>query len=411
MKKCLHQKTRLICSSAQNIIKIGINGRFLSKPFTGIGQHTINLIKELAKIDMKNEYIVFAHENVPINIRKEFPKNVEIRILHEKKIPSAGARKVWWEQIQLTKILKKEKFDIAYFPYPSNPWTKDFYGEGMRVFVTVHDCLPWKYKHYNGGILSRTYNNQCKKAVGKADKIFTVSKTSKKEISEICKIDSDKIFVIYNDAGDIFKKHEGDAGETTSSRTIFENDTPKILEKFALQKNRFFFYCGGYDERKNVSKLVKEYETFIKNYDEEIPLVLAGGKVINNDLYKSFDEAKSAFGEIVKTGFLEEEELKSLYENCLAFVNLSREEGFNIPLVEAANCEAPLIVSDTEIHREIVGGNADFVDLSKDGNCAEAMGKMLNPEHRNASCKNSEAIAKKYSWKTSAKKLKDVLFS
>lgn len=380
-------------------MKIGVNGRFLLKPFTGIGQHTINLIKELASIDAKNKYTVFVPQEIALETYKMFPKNVEIRLLKEKKLPSAGAKKVWWEQIQLPEVLKKEKFEMAYFPYPCNPWTKDFYGKGVRVVVTVHDCLPWKYKHYNGGIFSKTYNNQCKKAVSKADFVFTVSETSKKEISNICKVDPKKISVIYNDAGDAFKK--------ASSREYSE----KILEKFSLQKNQFFFYCGGYDERKNVPKLIKEYSDFIKDYDEEMPLVLAGGKMMNNSLYKSFDEAKSDFGEIVKTGFLEEEELKVMYENCLAFVNLSREEGFNIPLVEAANCGAPLIISDTNIHREIAGAKADFVDLSKDGICAKAMGKMLDADHRKECSEKSKELAKKYSWKISAKKAHDVLFS
>lgn len=380
-------------------MKIGVNGRFLLKPFTGIGQHTINLIKELAKIDQQNDYVVFVHQDVPVEIAKVFPKNVELRVLREKKILTSGAKKVWWEQVQLPKILKKEKFKMAYFPYPSNPWTKDFYKKEIKVVTTVHDCLPWKYKHYNGGILSKTYNQQCKKAVKKADFVITVSETSKKEIVKICRIDSDKISVIYNDAGEGFKNN--------SEREFAE----KTLEKFGLQKNYFFFYCGGYDERKNVPKLIQEYEEFIKDYDEEMPLALAGGKMMDNYLYKSFDKAKSDFGEIVKTGFLEEKELKVLYENCLAFVNLSREEGFNIPLLEAANCEAPLIVSDTLIHREIAKEGAEYVDLEKNGSCAKLMGKMLNNDHRKACTERSKVLAQKYSWKISAQKAYDVLFS
>ncbi|MFA6917660.1 MAG: glycosyltransferase family 1 protein [Candidatus Gracilibacteria bacterium] len=380
-------------------MKIGINGRFLLKPFTGIGQHTINLIKELAKIDAKNQYVFFVAGEVPAKIAELFPKNVEIRVLREKKLPSAGAKKVWWEQIQLPKILTEEKFDIAYFPYPINPWTKDFYKNGPKIVVTVHDCLPWKYKHYTGGVLSRMAHEQAKKATSKADIILTVSQVSKKEISDICEIDPKKISVIHNDAGDVFKK---------PSDPILTNE---ILGKYGLQMERFFFYCGGYDERKNVPKLINEYADFVKDFEEEIPLVLAGGKAMNNSLYRSFDEAKSDFGEIIKTGFLKEEELKALYENCMAFVNLSREEGFNIPILEAANCGSPLIISDTEIHKEIAGENAEFVDISKSGTCTKAMGKMLDHDYRGEFSEKSKDLAKKYSWKISAQKVYDVLFS
>lgn len=380
-------------------MKIGINGRFLLKPFTGIGQHTINLVKELAKIDPKKQYVFFVPKKVDHNIEKLFPKNVEIHVIPEKKLPSGGARKTWWEQIQLPEILAKDKFDIAYFPYPSNPWTKDFYKKGIKTVVTVHDCLPWKYKHYTGGVLSRMYNKQCKKAVNKADVIFTVSRTSKKEIMEICKADKHKVFVVYNDSSETFK---------TPADQHFADS---VLDKFALQSERFFFYCGGYDERKNVLKLIKEYSDFMRDYDGDIPLVLAGGKMLNNKLYESFDKAESDSGRIIKTGFLDEEELKVLYENCLAFVNLSREEGFNIPVVEAANCDTPLIISDTEIHKEIACGHAIFVDMTKDGSCVEAMWKILDKDFRKIYSQKAKELAGKYSWKISAQRAYDVLFS
>lgn len=397
-----------------------MNGRFLLKPFTGIGQYTINLIKELAKIDGEKRYLVFVPAEAPTRTEareeagaepeagrgvgegmsaKSFPKNVEIKILPEKKFPSAGARKVWWEQIQLPEALIKEGVELAYFPYPANPWAKDFYKKNIRIAVTVHDCLPWKYKHYTGGILSRMIHAQAKKAVNKADIVFTVSKVSKKEIIDICGVDGKKVFVVYNDASDIFKKPAD------------PHLTNEVLAKFGLQQQRFFFYCGGYDERKNVPKLLREYDLFTRDYEEDMPLVLAGGKALNSDLYKSFDEAKSDFGEIIKTGFLKEYELKILYENCLAFVNLSREEGFNIPLVEAANCGAPLIISDTEIHREIAGDHGCFVDIQKEGVCGVAMGKMLDFDHRKNYSAKAKELAKKYSWKISAQRVYDVLFS
>lgn len=380
------------------MVKVGINGRFLLKPFTGIGQHTINLVKELAKIDLKNEYVFFAQEKVSKEVAGLFSKNVKFMVLPEKNIPSAGAKKVWWEQIQLPEVLLKEKFDVVFFPYPSNPWTNDFYKKGIRVAVTVHDCLPWKYKHYTGGILSRMAHKQSKKAVDKADIVFTVSETARQEILEICKARTSRVFVIYNDASDVFKK------------TVDISLTTKILPKFGLKKDEFLFYCGGFDERKNVQKLAEEYSKFAET-NAKIPLVLAGGKALGNKLYESFDKAESEFGKIIKTGFLKEEELKVLYGNCLAFVHLSREEGFNIPLVEAANCGAPLILSNTEIHKEIAKNSAAFVDISKKYSCTKEMEKMLNSVHRATFARRSKELAKKYSWKISAQKAYDVLFS
>ena len=46
------------------IMRIGINARFLTKPFTGIGQVCKGLISELVKIDEDNEYILVVPEKV-----------------------------------------------------------------------------------------------------------------------------------------------------------------------------------------------------------------------------------------------------------------------------------------------------------------------------------------------------------
>ena len=48
-------------------MKIGINARFLTQPFTGIGQYTRNLVPALAALDSSNEYFLFTPELVDID--------------------------------------------------------------------------------------------------------------------------------------------------------------------------------------------------------------------------------------------------------------------------------------------------------------------------------------------------------
>ncbi len=359
-------------------MKIGVNARLLTKLFTGIGQVTRNLIRELAKIDKKNEYILVVHEKVPVKIRKEFPKNVRIKIIPEKKIGPAGVKKTWWEQIAVPEYFAKEGVEMAIFTYPCNPWTNDFYKKGIRTCVMVHDCIPWIFKEYRKKMVSRMYHYQSRRAVKKADLIVTVSENSKKDIVKICDAKARKIHVIYNDAGDAYgKRHEGVA---------------RILKKNGVKRGEFYLYVGGYDERKNVSYMVEEFK-------DRRPLVLTGGS-----LFKEKDG-----GSLLRTGFLNEEELAVLYANCAAFINLSKYEGFNLPIVEAANCGAPLILSDIKVHREIAGNAAKYVDLRKKGELEKALVSVKR--RRDSYSKKSKVLAKKYSWEKSAKGLRDVLFS
>ena len=372
-------------------MKVVINGRFLEKPHTGIGQYTLNLVREMARLKPKTQFVVVVPTKVTL---RGLGKNVKLKVLPERRLPSAGMRKTWWEQVLLPRFMREAGAEVCFFPYPSNPWAKDFYGAGRRVVVVVHDCIPWVDKRYVNGGLSRMYHYMTRKAVKLADKVMTVSGVSKKEIVEVCGVKASKVVVAWNDAAEVYKNKDVDGG---------------ALKRLGLEKKKFLLYVGGYDVRKNVRYLVREYEKFMECVDEDLPLVLAGGKALFGKLYKSFDEAFG--GNLVKTGFLKEESLAALYGGCLAFVNFSEKEGFNIPIVEAANMGAPMILSDIEVHREVAGGRARLVEAEKSGAGAKAFSEMMRPEVRRNYVKQSKALAKKFSWKESAKKVLNVLFS
>lgn len=359
-------------------MKIAVNGRFLTKPFTGIGQYTLHLMSELSKQMKKDEFVLFVPEKVSV----KFPKNVKVEVLPERKRGGAGMRKTWWEQVQVPEAMKKAGADLAFFPYPANPWPKDF---KIRTAVTVHDTIPWTDKRYQRGVLSRFYHRMTKRAVKNADLVMTVSKASKKDIVKVCDVKKSKVKVVHNDVDPIYRKKAAAA---------------KVLKKYKLEKEKYLLYCGGFDVRKNVPELVAAYGEFAEK-NKDVKLVLAGGKVLKSDLYGSFDKAKSKAGKIVKTGFLDPKDLAALYQNCLGFVHLSEKEGFNIPVVEAAAGGAPLILSDTKVHREVAGDGAQYGDTLKAMN-------NLKREWAKWS-KKSKKVAEKFSWKKSAQQVKDML--
>lgn len=339
-------------------MKIGVNARFLAKPYTGIGQYTIGLLKELGKMDI--DIVAVVSEKVDY----DFGDRVRIVVVPEGRVGTAGVRKTYWEQIKVSEFFMKEEVDLAWFTYPSNPWTRDWV---VATVVSVHDCIPWKLAKYRRGLLSKMYHKMSRKAVASADLVLTVSEFSKSEIVELCAVAAKKVKVIYNDAADVYSSG-GDGG---------------ILKKLGLDGGKYFLYVGGYDDRKNVARLVSERS-------KKWPLVLAGGKLFDNDLYGSFDEADG----VIKTGFLSEAELAALYAGCGAFVSLSKYEGFNIPIVEAANAGAPLILSDIPVHHEVAEDGAVYVGA--EDNLREKMeGKMID----------SAGVAKKYDWKRSADQL------
>lgn len=373
-------------------MKIGINGRFLNKTYTGVGQYTLYLFQALAGCDPKNKVVFFV--NKPVHIK--FPKNVEIVVIKEWPLILPGLKKTFWEQVLLPRALKKTNVDVAFFPYPSNPWLK------MKIpaAVTVHDVIPWTLKAYRKSFLTRLYQNRARNAVKKADQIFTVSHCSKDDIIKCCKISPDRIEVVYNGLSPVFNK-------------------PRIrpeptLQRYGIDINQpYLLYIGGYDQRKNVAAIVDTFYSEIAP-EFEVNLVLAGGKLFDNKLYSCFDLTKSQNlgnvevqkGKVFRTGFIDEGDLPVIYQSSFAFLNLSEKEGFNLPLIEAAASGTPIITADTPINREVIGDYAIFVPSKSQKKLAEVLKKLIKDDSFYKKQKEKiKSYECSYSWEKAAKQI------
>jgi len=377
-------------------MKIGINGRFLTLPYTGIGQYTAHLLYALAEQDSSVEYVVAIPSNLPALEKKlsSFSKNVRLVLLPEKKFIPACLRKFIWEQIQVPRLFKKEKVDLAHYPYPANP---RFPGcNAPKTVVTVHDVIPWTNpKHYQPRLRSRFFQSYMKKALPKADHLICVSQTTAMALSDHIQYPWGKITMIHEAASPIFTQNK-------PTKRPF--------------KNPYLLYIGGYDIRKNVLRMVEAYNSYVAP-TTPIDLVLVGAKKLDNPYYtelKSLREILEAptikkpsnplLGKIRTTDYLSPETLAQYLQNALGFVNFSLEEGFNLPLLEAAAVGTPILTSDIAIHREILGENALFCDPKN----IKSMGETLAHFVRDSALQErlsqaSYNLNSHYSWERAAK--------
>ncbi len=382
-------------------MKIGINGRFLLKPYTGIGRYTRNLLFEMAKQNIDAEFIAVVPEEISDNgifsDGSERPENIKIIVLKENFPVGAGMKKTYWEQVQVPVFFEKEKVDLMHFPYPSNPWIK----RKTPTVVTVHDTIPWVMPEYRMSFLTALYQDRCKNAVKRSDRIITVSESSKKDISETCNVNPEDIYVIHNAVEDSFR----------GKLTPYEKR--RNITKYGINADKpFILYTGGFDARKNIKMILDVFMEEIAP-EHDVDLVLAGGKSLESKLYDSFDDLtklqnnnsfKSNKGFIVATGFIEETDLPALYQSAFTFINLSKKEGFNLPLLEALTSRIPVIVSDLPVHREVAGKNAIFCK-SDDRNCLSYhLKKFLeDTAYYRKQKQKADSAEFIFSWETSAK--------
>ncbi|MBU0667934.1 glycosyltransferase family 4 protein [Patescibacteria group bacterium] len=385
---------------------VGINGRFLTKPYTGIGQYTRHLFSHLAADNPHDKFIFAVPDLFAISDETDGigGKNVEIVVLPEKFFGFAGMRKTYWEQVQVPRLFKKRGVDIAHFPYPSNPWL----GFKKPVVVTVHDTIPWTMAAYRKSFLTRLYQNRAKKAVKKADAVVTVSNSSKKEIVKVCGVKEGLVHVINNAPGSAFAATE--KGDGVSHK--------EILQSYGIDPEKpYFLYIGGYDERKNVRSLMEVYMREIApNF--EVNFVLAGAKSLNNPLYGSFDDLTKAIngsslrtyrGNMVVTGYLAEKDLPALYQSSFAFLTFSNREGFNLPLAEAAAAHTVIIASDLPVHWEIAGDAPIFCPPDDKKQLSTLMKKVIADKafYKKQKQKMKDYVSP-FSWEKSARQLMEL---
>ncbi len=383
-----------------NKIKIGINGRFFTKPFSGIGSYSLNLFTSLAQANPDLELIVVVDDYLDDTVKTKLLtfKNIKIKVIKDYfflKLINKGLAKAFWEKFQMIAYLKTQKINILHLPYPSL-FTKI---KNCPVLMTIHDTIPWTRNNYfKRNFLSKIYNKNTLKSALLSDQIITVSYESLKEIKEIQGFENKEVKVIYN------------ASEFVDNEESLDLGIQKLSEKLQinLSKTKYLFYIGGFDQRKNVNRLIELYNKEIAN-KSDIKLILGGDFLLRNNLFK---ELKGLDGKnIVFTGFLNKKELKILYKLAWAYISLTKIEGFNLPLLEALSVETPVFISDIPIHHEVGGNLPIFLDLND--NNQELAKKILTfyenqLEYNQLKSKISENIEKlnqQFSWKISAEKL------
>ena len=104
-------------------------------------------------------------------------------------------------------------------------------------------------------------------------------------------------------------------------------------------------------------------------------------------------------GRIITTGYVPDADLAPLYSGALAFLYLSRYEGFGLPPLEAMQCGTPVIVSNTSSLPEVVGGAGILLSPDdRDGLCQAMYDLWDDPDRRADLAGKSIRQARQFGW-------------
>jgi glycosyltransferase involved in cell wall biosynthesis len=185
---------------------------------------------------------------------------------------------------------------------------------------------------------------------------------------------------------------------TSTSLAVTTPEDPGL----GLSRNSFLLCVGRLNIRKNLVVTLRAIQRS-GLLSQNFPLVVIGGQSGRAADLSEFTEAVSD-RRIILTGSVTDNQLKWLYSNCKLFVCLAVDEGFGLPPIEAANCGAPVLVSDIPVFRETLSSYATFVDPTDTDAIAEYARRMVTNDSRAA-----DSYTEKHSWSSVCKGIRDEL--
>jgi glycosyltransferase involved in cell wall biosynthesis len=354
----------------------------------GTRVYILNLLKYFGKLDSSNQFLIY-HKNKfnPHLTPPDFPNY---------KIISKSSD-YFWTQTLFAHRLWKDKPDVLWMPMHNIPMVRR---KGMKTVVTIHD-LAFKYfpETFTKKDLFKI-NLLTKIAVMFADKIITVSESSKRDILKFYPgIKEDEIMVIYHgfDA-DVYNKERDQEKEA------------QIKKKYGIN-GPYIIYIGAIQPRKNLEKLVEAFE-LVKKDTNDLKLVLAGEKAwLSEGVFQKIEKSQYK-NDIICPGRINFEEMGHLLRGAKAFVFPSLYEGFGIPVLEAFASRVPVVCSQNSSLPEVGGDAAIYFEDNDANDMAEKIKNVLADENLRQIhiAKGLEQI-KKFSWEKCARETLEYLKS
>lgn len=138
-------------------------------------------------------------------------------------------------------------------------------------------------------------------------------------------------------------------------------------------KTPFFLTVGAVGSRKNQLSSIKAFQ-LSKLHERGFSYVICGGKESG---YEEVEEAAGSTPGVILLPYVSEGTLNWLYKSAVAFVLMSKLEGFGIPVAEAiAHGLIPLVSRDSVLH-EVSGDGAVLADENDVQDIAHSMRMMV----------------------------------
>ena len=399
---------------------IGIDAsRANLKRKTGTEWYSFYLIKNFARLDKTNKYILYLNREPSAELKeviKDSP-NFSFKLL------------VWpfwsfWTLGRLSWEMIWHRPDVLFIPAHTMPLIYP-----RNTINTIHDIAFTRERNLYRSDRVKTERATSRRlievivkvitrgkyrsdsldylywstefALHKAKKIITVSNFTKHEILSVYpKVEEAKIKVVHNGYNSELYKLDRDPEKIK-----------EVLEKYGLE-TPFFLYVGRIEKKKNTSALIEAMALLRDNHPEiKEKMVLVGDASFGYDEVKYVIEEFNLNDEVIMSGWLEEEDMPIILQAASAFIFPSKHEGFGIPILQAMACGVPVAASDIPVFKEVARDAVLYFDHRDKLAISEAMARLvIDKDLRDELVAKGLERVKRFSWEKCAREtLKEII--
>lgn len=357
-------------------MKIAIDARELT---TSTGRYIERLLHYLQEIDQQHDYLVLLK---PEDIPKWQPTNPRFTV-----VACPHAEYTFDEQLGFNKQLKSLGIDLVHFGMPQQP----IHYRGPKV-TTFHDLTTLRFNNPSKNwpvfkLKQQVYKMVIKSAARHSSGVIAISQFTKDDVVRFTSVPADKVTVTYEAADKI---------------------TVEIEQIDKLAGERFIMYIGRPTPHKNLGRLIEAFALLVKQ-QPGLKLVLAGKLDSNYARHQKTVEKMGLTKSVIFTDFVNEAQLRWLYENTAAYIFPSLSEGFGLPGLEAMVHGAPVVSSNATCLPEVYGQAAHYFNPLDVGDMAAKINEVLTDQKlRQELIKRGAAQAAKYSWRRMAEQTLEI---
>lgn len=296
------------------------------------------------------------------------------------KIPAHGHPVLTMLQETATGLQKGQRGDVVHYVADTGPLLP----VRRPSVVTVHGVASRWIDVARTTRQEKVWRTRVQRAIDSTDHVITVSNSSADDVHEVFGVERERLTTI---------EHGIDIATFATPTELSPETKAKLPEKFVL-------YLGNIEPRKNLVSLMKAFAT-PEVRALGVKLVIAGKPAWNaDDIVKALD----ASPDVIRLGFVSDEDRRALMQACTVFAFPSLYEGFGFPVVEAMAAGTVVVTSDRGSLAEVAGPAIRFESLEIEAIAQGIVKAVSDEDARQAALTAGPEWAAKFTWDASVDK-------